>query len=109
MILPQNLLFSNRQNKAEFDNLDGSEVFSRNFLDLRTSAASSAWQPHWPQQPLQPYITKDTNGWIIPGTKMTNNGPLFVDGIIKNPIFHSYLLLFESEAVEVSRYYFFKN
>jgi hypothetical protein len=34
------LSFSKHQNKAEFKNLDDSEVLSSDFLDLRTSAAS---------------------------------------------------------------------
>ena len=35
--------------------------------------------------------------------------PLFVEWIIKNPIFHWYLTLFLSEAVEASRCNFFEN
>jgi len=42
MILPQNLLFSKHQNKAEFNNLDDSEILSSKFLGLRTSVASLA-------------------------------------------------------------------
>ena len=34
------LIFSKHQNKAEFKNLDDSEVLSSDFPDLRTSAAS---------------------------------------------------------------------
>jgi hypothetical protein len=37
-------------------------------------------QPLWPQQHLQPYIIKELlnpDGWIIPGTKMTNTGCFF--------------------------------
>ena len=67
-------------NKIEFKNLDDSEVFSSDFPT--TYAASLTFrplQPHWPLQPLQPYFTKktlpDPDGWIIPGTKMTNTGP----------------------------------
>ena len=44
------------------------------------------WKPHWPQKPLQPYIIKelpDPNGWIIPGTKMTNTGPFLWNGSSK--------------------------
>ena len=33
----------------------------------------------------------------------------FVEWIFKNPIFHWYLILFLSEAVEASKCYFFKN
>ena len=51
----------------------------------------------------------DLDGWIIPGTKMTNTGPFFVIWNIKNPTFHWYLILFLSEAVEASRCHFFEN
>ena len=34
------LIFSKHQNKAEFKNLDDTEVLSSDFPDLRTSAAS---------------------------------------------------------------------
>ena len=74
------LFFSKHQNKAEFKNLDDTEVLSSDFPDLRTSAASFH----------QNKIT-DSDGWIISGTKMTNNSlywSLFVEWIIKNPIFH---------------------
>ena len=43
MILPiLNNIFSKHQNKAEFKNLDDSEVLSSDFLDLKISAASMA-------------------------------------------------------------------
>ena len=51
------------------------------FPGLKTSAASLASaEPHWPQQPLQPYFIKEipvpgAGAWIILGTKMTNTGP----------------------------------
>ena len=47
-------------------------------------------KPQWPQQPLQPYIIKelpDPNGWIIPGTKMTNTGPFLWIGSSKIQFF----------------------
>ena len=40
MILPPKNIFSKHQNKAEFKNLDDSEVLSNDFLGLRASAAS---------------------------------------------------------------------
>jgi hypothetical protein len=40
MILPQNIIFSKHQNKAEFNNLDDSEVPSCDFPGLRTFAVS---------------------------------------------------------------------
>ena len=42
MILPQSLLFSKHQNKAEFDNLDDSEVLISDYFGHITSAASLA-------------------------------------------------------------------
>ena len=38
------ILFSKHQNKAEFKNLDDFKVFSSDFPDLRTSAASMTWK-----------------------------------------------------------------
>jgi hypothetical protein len=40
MILPQKMFFQNIKNKAEFKDLDDSEVLSSDFLVLRISAAS---------------------------------------------------------------------
>jgi hypothetical protein len=40
MILPQKIIFSKHQNKAEFKNLDVSEVPSYDFPGLRISAVS---------------------------------------------------------------------
>ena len=40
-------------------------------------------QPPWPQLPTQPhFIMKmtDTDGWIIPGTTVTNTCPLLWNG-----------------------------
>ena len=39
-------------------------------------------QPQWPLQPQKPYFTKElrgTDGWIIPGTKMTNTIPFLLN------------------------------
>ena len=78
--------FSKHQNKAEFKNPDYSEVHRSNFPGLGTSAASLPhWplQPHWPQQPPQPNFIKalpDFDGWIIPGTKITNTVPFLWNG-----------------------------
>ena len=43
---PQKRFFQNIKNKAEFKNLDDSEVLSNNYMGLRTL------QPLWPHQPL---------------------------------------------------------
>ena len=47
-------------------------------------------QPRWPLQPQKPYFTKkipDPDGWIIPGTKMTNTGLFLWNGSSKIQIF----------------------
>ena len=47
-------------------------------------------QPPWPQWPLQPHFIKnitDCDGWIIPGTKMTNTGPFLWNGSSKIQFF----------------------
>ena len=56
MTPPPKNIFSKHQNKAEFKNLDDSEV----------------------------HQSPDSDDWIIPGTKITNICPPFVE----NPIFH---------------------
>ena len=46
--------------------------------------------PQWPQWPQQPHFIKkftDPDGWIIPGTKMTNNGPFLWNGSSKIQFF----------------------
>ena len=42
IIFHDSTFFSKHQNKAEFNNMDDSEVLSRDFPGLRTSAASMA-------------------------------------------------------------------
>ena len=47
-------------------------------------------QPQWPQWPQQPHFIKtctDPDGWIIRGTKMTNNGPFLWNGSSKIQFF----------------------
>ena len=51
----------------------------------------------------------DPDGWINPGTKMTNTGPFLWNGLSKIQFFTDILALFLSEAVEASRCYFFEN
>ena len=81
MILPKTFSFQNIQNKAEFKNLDDSEVLSSDFPDLRTSAASVTSTASTASVASMTFTAsfhqKNTNpdGWIIPGTKMTNTGP----------------------------------
>ena len=52
----------------------------------------------------------DPDGWILPGTKMTNNGPFLWNGSSKIQFFtNTYMMPFLSEAVEVSPCYFFEK
>ena len=79
-MIPPQILFLKHQNKAEFKNLDDSEVLSSDFTGLKT--LQPLWphrpqQPHWPHWPQQPYFIKellDSDCLIIPGTNMTNTG-----------------------------------
>ena len=97
MIQPPHF-FSKYQNKAEFNNLEDSEVLSRDYLGLRTSAASlassalatsldsitSAALYHAKELP-------DPNDWSIPGTKMTSMGPFLWNGSSKIQFFTDFL------------------
>ena len=73
--------FSKHQNKVEFKSLDDSEVLSSDFLGPRTSAASltssasAASLASTASKALFHQKNPDPYDWIIPGTKMTNNGP----------------------------------
>ena len=75
------LIFSKHENKAEFKNLDDSEVLSSNFPDLRISAASVTSTASTALVASMTFTAsfhqKNNNpdGWIISGTKMTNTGP----------------------------------
>ena len=47
-------------------------------------------QPSWPQWPLHPHFIKnitDSNGWVIPGTKMTKTAPFWGNGSSKSQFF----------------------
>ena len=81
--------FSKYQNKAEFKNLDDTCVLSYDFPGLES--LQPQWplqpqQPPWPQLPLKPHFIKhitDCDGWIIPGTKITNTVPFLWNGSSK--------------------------
>ena len=82
MIKPKKNFFSKHQNKAEFKNLNDSEVPSCDFPGLKTSTASITSTPSTTSMASMTstasFYQKNTrpDGWIIPGTKMTNTGPL---------------------------------
>ena len=69
-------------------------------------------QPHWPLQPLKPYFTKklpDPDGWIIPGTKMTNTGPFLWNGSSKILIFTEIWYSFCRRLLRPADVIFLKN
>jgi hypothetical protein len=70
---PKNI-FSKHQNKAEFMNLDDSEVPSSYFPGLRTSSASMTSTASIHQKFTNP------DGWIILGTKITKTHPFLWNG-----------------------------
>ena len=69
-------------------------------------------QPPWPQWPIQPHFIKkmtDTDGWIIPGTTMTNTGPLLWNGYQKIPFFPDIWYLFCRRQLRPVHVLFFQN
>ena len=74
-------------------------------------------RPHWPlqpQQPLQPqkpYFTKELpgpDGWIVPGTKMTNTGSFSLNESSKIQIFTDILYPFCQRLLRPAMLLFFK-
>ena len=63
-------------------------------------------------EPQQPHFIKkitDHNGWIIPGTKMTNTSPFLLNVLSKKSNFLQILVTFLLKAVEASWCNFFLN
>ena len=74
MIQTKIILFSKHKDKAEFKNLADSLDFSSDF----SSAVSMTSTASITSVPYQPQFIKtftDLDGWIIPGTQMTNTSP----------------------------------
>ena len=76
-------MFSKHQNKAEFNNLDDFNILTGDFPGFRTSTASMASTASKASVASMTHTTSfdqkkmtDTDGWIIPGTTMTNTCPL---------------------------------
>ena len=78
----QNFFFSKHPNKAEFNDMDNSEVLSSDFFQ-----ALEPLQPQWPQQPHFINFFIQPNGWIIPSTQITNTSPFFWNGSSKIQFF----------------------
>jgi hypothetical protein len=88
-MLPPKNFFSNYQNKAEFKNLDDSEVFSSDFSSLRNfcchidliSLASATSVVSAASTVL--FLQKNFLILIIPDTKMTNMDPFLAKNLNK--------------------------
>ena len=74
-------------------NLDDSAVISSDFPGLRTSAvsmtstASTASTASMTSTASFHQKNADPDDWIIPGSKMTNNGPFLLNGSLKIQFF----------------------
>ena len=86
----QKTFFSKRQNKAEVITQKSSVLIFQTLEPLQPQWSLQPQQPPWPQWPLQPHFIKNItycDGWIIPGTKMTNTGPFLWNGSSKIQFF----------------------
>jgi hypothetical protein len=90
------IFFPKYQNKAEFKNLDDSKVLSSNFPDLRTSAASVTSTASTTSVASMTFTAsfhqKNYWSWWLdhPLHQTDLYWSLFIECIIKNPIFHWY-------------------
>ena len=105
MILPKRYIFQKINIKLN----------SRSWMTWKSSVgiflSLEHLQPQWPQWPRQPHFIKDftyPDGWIIPGTQMTDTDPFLWNGSTK---FHFSLIYntISVKAVEASLCYFFKK
>ena len=109
------ILFSKHQNKAEFKDLDDSLGLRSDFPGLRTSAVSmtsTASMTSVASMTSTASIHQNIywSWWLDhPWDPNDQYQSFFVEWIIKNPIFHWYLIHFLSEAGEASLRYFFEN
>ena len=89
-------IFSKHQNKAEFKNLDDSKVLSSDFPDFRTSAASMTSTASTTSMASMTFTASfhQKHYWLWwldhPWHQNDHYWSLFVEWIIKNPIFHWY-------------------
>ena len=93
MNLPNQYFFQNikiKLNSRTWMTLKSSVVIFQTLEPLQPQWPLQPQQPPWPQWPLQPHFIKnitDCDGWIIPGTKMTNTGPFLWNGSSKIQFF----------------------
>ena len=96
------------QNKAKFKNLDDSEVPSCDFPGIRTSGAlmtsTASTTSMASMTSTASFHQKNYWFWWLdhPWHQYDQYWPLFMEWIIKNAIFHWYLVPFLSEAIEAS-------
>ena len=77
-------------NSRIWKTLKSSVVIFQTLEPLQPQWPPQPQQPPWPQWPLQPHFIKniiDCDGWIIPGTIMTNTGPFLWNGSSKIQFF----------------------
>ena len=112
---PQKRFFQNikiKLNSNTWMNLKSSVVIFQALKPLQPQWPQWPQQPQWPQWPQQPHFIKKIywSQWFDhPQHPNDQYQSLFVEWIIKNPIFHWYLILSLLKAVEASRCHFFKN
>ena len=115
MILPKNNCFQNikiKLNSTTWMTLMSSLVIFKALEPLQPQWPLQPQQPPWPQWPIQPHFIKkmtDTDGWIIPGTTMTNTGPLLWNGYQKIPFFTDIWYLFFRRLLRPAHVIFFKT
>ena len=106
------MLFIKHQNKVNFKKMDAFEVLSSDFPGLKTSAASLASAASAASLALTALFHHTTScSWCLdhPWHQNDQYWSLFVEWIIKNTLFHWYMIPLLSEAVEASWYNFFEN
>ena len=97
VILPKTFFFSKHPNKAEFNDMDDSEVLRRDFSGLRTSVVSmTSTASTTSMTSTASFHQKIYWFWWLDHSWHHNDQylTLFVEWIIKNPIFHWYLIPF---------------
>ena len=109
------IFFQNIKNKAEFKNLDDSEVLGSDFLVFRTSAASmtstASTTSMASMTSTASFHQKFYWSWWLDHSWHPNDQywPLFLEWIIKNPNFHWYLLPFCRRLLRSADITFFKT
>ena len=115
MILPENCFLQNIKNIDDFNNLYGSEVLSSDFPCLKTSTASMASSASTTSVASMTFTAsfhQKKSLLLMVGYPLATKRPIvvFFCGMDhQKPTFYLISVSFLSEAVEVSRYYFFEN